>query len=237
MADRRILFSDPMIRAILEGRKTQTRRVIRRMPELFEVAPGQLCEVAPSQIEGETPARIRTGNVITSRTLPYGMGDRVWVREAHAIMPRTAYRGSIGTGTIQQIEHPTDGYSAAVFREGFDRSGQPLWRSAVHMPRWASRLTLTVTDLRIQRLWDISEADAVAEGVEHDPDTDSFWGAEGRGLKGATRQYLHASSAFRDLWDSLNAKRGFGWGTNPWVCAVTFTAHQRNIDQMEVRDV
>lgn len=100
------------------------------------------------------------------------------------------------------------------------------------MPRWASRLTLTVTDVRVQRLQDISEADAIAEGIqsmdrysmavndrsfavsEHDP---NGW-------------FPTAVAAYQALWDKLNADRGFGWPRNPWVIAVTFTIEHRNID-------
>ncbi|MBN9272841.1 MAG: hypothetical protein J0J15_21885, partial [Mesorhizobium sp.] len=143
----------------------------------------------------------------------------------------TAYRMSIGTGTIAQREHPTDGYSAAVFREGFDRSGNPGWRPSIHLPRWASRLTLTVTDVRVQRLQDISEEDAQAEGCIKLKVT-------GRAAEFTGSQYLglHWPSCrawYRDLWDSLNVARGFGWDANPWVVAVTFAVAHRNIDSAE----
>lgn len=225
MADRPILFSAPMVRALLDGTKTQTRRLIKNMPQPFEVSPGQLCEVAPSQIEDESPARVRLGNVITTTKLPYGIGDRLWVREAHAILPRTAYRMSIGTGTIAQQEHPTDGYSAALFREGFDRSGRPNWRPSIHMPRWASRITLIVEDLRIQHLQEISEADAKAEGVEADSDGWRDY------LMPATQCCGSARDSFASLWDSLNATRAL-WDSNPWVLAVSFTVERRNIEKV-----
>ncbi|EEE37589.1 p14 [Rhodobacteraceae bacterium KLH11] len=86
------------------------------------------------------------------------------------------------------------------------------------MPRWASRLTLTVTDLRVERLQDISEADAEAEGVgsveSHMPGTKS----------------VTCVQSFQKLWDGLNANRGFGWQVNPWVAAYTFTVHPQNSD-------
>ena len=84
------------------------------------------------------------------------------------------------------------------------------------MPRWASRLTLTVTDVRVQRLQEISEE---AEGPHQHP----CWPDE---------YYVSWQEAFRHLWDSINAKRGFGWDANPWVVALTFTVHQRNIDRL-----
>jgi hypothetical protein len=107
------------------------------------------------------------------------------------------------------------------------------WRPTIFMPRWASRLTLIVTDVRVQRLQDISEGDARAEGVEHRTVTKLNGSDPQKWWFGHENGRATAKSAFRDLWDSLNAKRSYGWDANPWVCAVTFTAHQRNIDHLE----
>lgn len=253
MTDRPILFSGPMIRALLEGRKTQTRRVFKGIEAdgngTFHIfnRHGGLIGVSEADVPTEAPDYV-----------PYAGGDRLWVRETHSFLPRTAYRGSVGTGTIEQVEHPTDGYTAAVFREGFDRSGRPRWRPGIHMPRWASRLTLIVTDVRVERLQEISEADALAEGVirqDPTPDDEDWnlrWSAE-QGLApepmspvwlapGTRQDYGPRRDeplwgptpefAFRLLWDSLNASRGFGWDANPWVVAISFDVIQQNIDAM-----
>lgn len=188
MADRPIIFSGPMVRALIEGRKTQTRRVLKPPYGTLEYLPD------------------RTWKPICTKFCP---GDRLYVREAHSILPRAAYRMSIGTGTIAQAEHPTDGYTAAVFREGFDRSRPPRWRPSIHMPRWASRLTLTVTDVSVQRLQDISDDDAQAEGM-------------------APLMNPEPVEAFCALWRSLHGPDA--WDANPWVVALTFTVEQRNID-------
>lgn len=218
MRDRPIIFSAPMVRALLDGRKTQTRRVLKPQPRQTDTGEWYLA----------TPAGFQYLSC-PHLVLPYEVGDRLWVREAHAMLPRTAYRGSIGTGTIAQIEHPTDGYSAAVFREGFDRSGPPKWRPSIHMPRWASRLTLLVTDVRVQRLRQISEADAMAEGMELDNEL-SAWRCY---LPKPSRQdfWLCPRESFRTLWDSLHGQGA--WNENPWVCATTFTVHSANIDTLE----
>lgn len=222
MTDRPILFSGPMVRALLEGRKTQTRRVLK--PEPYEYrGEWWVTDRVSGDCKLDDWVNDRSG--IGPR---FAIGDRLWVREAHAMMPRLAYRMSIGTGTIDQIEHPSDGYSAALFREGFDRTGRPRWRPSIHMPRWASRLTLTVTDVRVQRLQEISEADAMAEGVEQDTDGWRDY------LMPSTQCCVTARDSFRTLWDSLNAKRGYSWDANPWVAAYSFTVHCRNIDQMEI---
>lgn len=231
MVERPILFSGPMVRALLAGAKTQTRRILKPQPEQFPIDDkGTLCEVGVIHVEGDELPRIHHGRVITAQKLKCSVGDRLWVREAHAIVPRTAYRGSIGVGTIAQMEHPTDEYSAALFREGFDRSGRPLWRPSIHMPRWASRLTLTVTDARVERLQDISEADAEAEGVSRAsgaPTYRSFFLSIGpeQTLIGPSPRYV-----FRDLWKHINGHES--WTANPWVAAYTFTVERGNIDQL-----
>lgn len=260
MADRPILFSGSMIRAILReieqpgSGKTQTRRIIKPQPiervstirhVARETATGRdvfnMYDAAGSAIAG-----LPTGDGLLSGELisRIGAGDRLWVREAHALLPRTAYRGSIGTGTISQREHPTDGYSAAVFREGFDRSGRPPWRPSIHMPRWASRLTLYVTEVRVERLQDISEADAIAEGIARDTvgnvreffvDQESTKDMRDdmplyfvRGDDRDDALCFTAREAYSRLWESIN---GVGtWDENPWVAAYTFVPLLKNID-------
>lgn len=179
MVDRPILFSGPMVRAILEGRKTQTRRVVK-------------------------------GNPYIAKPMPYAPGDRLWVRETchtyHWDHPRSVYRADFD-----------DGKKPCRVRKQIESYEVGRWTPAIHMPRWASRLTLVVTDSRVQRLQDVSEEDARAEGVER-PIMPHWPGYPYR-------------SAFRGLWNDLNAKSGYGWDENPWVVAVTFTPHQVNIDQ------
>lgn len=233
MTDRPIHFSGPMVRALVEGRKTQTRRVL---------ADSHVCDDISSESAEDFELRgwvgFSNGEALGAARVRFAVGDRLWVREAHALLPRTAYRGSVGTGTIDQREHPTDGYTAAVFREGFDRSGRPRWRPSIHMPRWASRLTLTVTNVRVQRLQDMegqhpSESDAIAEGVNaiHHSDRAFYYSAFHNDPHSS--DWCDPKDAFRELWDSLNAKRGFGWNVNPWVVALTFDVARRNIDAAE----
>ena len=199
MVDRPIIFSAPMVRALLDRRKTMTRRLVKRGPVRIWLD------------SGFTHGFINDpGN---ASVLPYQSGDRLWVREAHAILPRTAYRASIGTGTIDQMEHPTDGYSAAVFREGFDRSGRPLWKPSIHMPRWASRLTLTVTAVRVEPLQSISLADIEAEGAIP---------------PGPCVPAGDALPIWIALWDSLHGDGA--WDANPDVVAISFRVERRNID-------
>ncbi|MGN7869350.1 hypothetical protein [Paracoccus sp. 22332] len=215
MGDKPILFSGPMVRAILEGRKTQTRRVLKPVKGLT---------LGDLQDEGE-----REGNTIHCarhqvQDPSFARGDRLWVREAWR-----AGRGYDGA-SIRDIAP----WSRIWWEADEANVNAGKLRPSIHMPRWASRLTLTVTDVRVQRLQDISEDDAVAEGApvaahQYTPgarmcETDKSW------------RTVTPRLWFHELWDRLNAKRGFGWDANPWVCAVTFTAYQRNIDQMEAPD-
>lgn len=206
MSDRPILFSGPMVRALLDGRKTQTRRVLKPQP-------------SPAW----TPPPIERQDI---RIVPYRPGDRLWVREAWRCEAR--YDGM----PPRDLKPGIPIYYAA---DPDPRDSEPgcagRFRQGMHMPRWASRLTLVVTDVRVQRLQEISEADAVAEGAI----TPSKMGAHYTALDapwGKRRVGLSAYDLYRRIWDDLNAERGFGWATNPWVVAVSFTVHRCNIDQM-----
>ncbi|MCX5581357.1 hypothetical protein [Kaistia terrae] len=223
---RPILFSGPMVRALLDGRKTQTRRLMKPQPAL--VGDDQW-HIPGTPDEFRLPAN-RMG-AFAPDYVRIKLGDRLWVREAHALLPRTAYRMSIGTGTIAQREHPTDGYTAAVFREGFDRSGRPAWRPSIHMPRWASRLTLAVTDVRVERLQGISDADAEDEGIDLDSDFASLCNSiADAGYSNDLPNGSVQQAVFRHLWETINCAGS--WEANPWVAAYTFTVSRTNIDEV-----
>lgn len=208
MKERPVLFSAPMVRAILDGRKTVTRRLVK--PNPHKVDGGVPFADAPAWAHAEPGSAVMR--------CPYGVrGDRLWVRETHAIVPRTAYAWSNG---VEQVIRPDDDHDAAIFRAGWDRSSSGFsWRPSIHMPRWASRITLEVTGVRVQRLCDISESDAISEGVRQLRDGSECWvGREGPGS--LVTPWLTARDAFRDLWQSIN---GLGsWGSNPWVWVVEF---------------
>lgn len=185
-----IIFSGPMVRVILEGRKTQTRRIAKVTDD--GCSPGFItptCGFVPRRIEDHVAY------------CPFGQpGDRLWVREAHAIVPATAYRASTG---VAQTVNPQDTYYAAVYREGFDRARCFSWKPSIHMPRWASRITLEITEIWVQRLQEINEEDAQAEGVEG-------------GL-----------AEFGPLWDQINTAPGRTWEDNPWVWVIGFRRVQQ----------
>jgi hypothetical protein len=204
MKERPILFSAPMVRAILAGTKTQTRRAIK-----LTDSKGRWDEKGFYAVTAGTIEKMPWSCTSISRHVgcPYGEpGDRLWVRETFAIVPRTAYRCSEG---VQQTLRPDDPYEhdAAIYREGWTRSrGGFRWRPSIHMPRWASRITLEVTGVRVERLRDISEDDARAEG--------SPWAACGAPQDGSHK------AGFAQLWESINGPGS--WVANPWVWVVEF---------------
>lgn len=221
--DRPILFSGPMVRAILAGRKTMTRRVLK--PQPFPVG-GPFYRPRPVDSPYLWHSVSAAGNMANIQTVAYAPGDRLWVREK--------WQGlSFGDYAPTKFQPCDLRYAATDSLADTDRDvrGYP-WRPSIHMPRWASHLTLIVTDVRIQRLQEISAADARAEGVRHNNAVDPrapkpLWDVPGTGFGGR-----HPQEAFAALWDSLNAQRA-PWDSNPWVCAVSFEAHKINIDQME----
>ena len=203
MADRPIIFSAPMIRALLDGRKTQTRRLLKAKSG---IAPARRVErIGAHWIACEYDRKwpIRP---------PYTPGDRLWVREAWA--PNEVPPG----GPIYRADY--DGCSACQtinLRTGTLHSLVSRWRSPIHMPRWASRLTMTVTDVRVQQLREISEADAIAEGIPPAANSQTI-----------DCDTPRPSAAFRSLWNSIHGPEA--WDANPWVAAITFTVERRNID-------
>lgn len=214
MKERPILFSPTMARAILAGQKTQTRRVVKPTQSTPKVAPLHM-EPYLWQGEQETdddglPMWIGYHPDYPTEdgkwfSCPHGgVGDHLWVREAWALVPQTAYRGSDG---VQQTNHPTDEHDAAVYAAGWDRSQPGRWRPSIHMPRWASRLTLEITEVRVERLQDISEEDALAEGIRTwaaaycSPDVWDIWTPQ---------------EAYARLWDSINGTKA-AWESNPYV--------------------
>jgi len=199
MKERPILMSGPLVVATLEDRKTKTRRVVVPQPprQLFGVDQNDFNTwVLASRDNPDEP------DWSFSVRCPYGrVGDRLWVRETHAIVPATAYRASVG---VQQTIDPTDPDHAAIYSAGWDRSSPGTrWRPSIHMPRWASRLTLTITDVQVERVQEITPADKEAEGLNED---------QGYG-----------PAAFESLWNQINGKRGYSWESNPWVWVISYT--------------
>jgi hypothetical protein len=255
--ERPILFSALMVKAILEGRKTQTRRVMKPQPaagtsrllgEIWDGWVEQHDHPTKSVTTGEPLVWSTTGKL---HRCPYGQpGDRLWVRE-------TWYCDHVFAGDFEKSRSsyydpkPTDEKILAEWKDllyyratDCDPSGRcytgfsgetmdPPWRPSIHMPRWASRLLLEVVEVRAERLQDITEEDARAEGVQPDVDWSYFVGPCRHGRDPWTRcdadergeepcDYTRAGgNVFAALWDSINGKRA-PWASNPWVWVVSF---------------
>lgn len=225
MGDKPIIFSAPMVRALLDGRKTQTRRVLPkshpRFPHHNQINMDVLC-FDPKRPEAWYWDGVHD-RVGASYPLRYAVGDRLYVREQCATWGRGLEREPVEFPVVYAAD---DAEWDDIKHDARNSKTGDEWkiRPSIHMPRWASRLTLTVTDVRVTRLQDISEADAAAEGCECDTDG---W-----------RDYLFPSTqccgtareSYRTLWNSLHGPDA--WDANPWVVAVSFTVQRGNIDQL-----
>lgn len=214
MKERPILFSGPMVRALLAGTKTQTRRIMARQKQhdftdytLFGqrghpddeaerrggwAEPWKAIEHAPDWPDGKEDQCF----------CPYARqrGDQLWVRE-------TFDKRAMST---QHLDHAYKATAAPLGRFG------ERWTPSIHMPRWASRIQLEVTEVRVQRLKDINADDAMAEGIVRLPDGGYAADHDGR--------HYHAASAWHSYASLWNAINGAGsWDLNPWVWAVSFS--------------
>ena len=211
-----ILFSAPMVRALLDGSKTKTRRVLKPQPpeDVVRIAVENFTPIVSDKHGDQQPgpeifgAYDMTGSWGTK--CPHGQpGDRLWVRESWA--PDPPCDGTWGytewagcregriAGVPERFRHPQHCIYAATWK------GAPLrWTPSIHMPRWASRITLDVTGVRVERLQDISDADSLAEGVDR----------TNTSIPG------YAKERYRQRWESINGPGS--WDENPWVWVIEF---------------
>lgn len=214
MKERPILFSAPMVRAILDGRKTQTRRICKGQRELSCAQDFRVDQC------------------------PYGQpGDRLWVREG--FKPIASGEVKDGYGEVR-YGHAYRADAATIWAARptiiHDLTGQPAtgpmqfqerpWKSPIHMPRSASRITLEVTGVRVERLQQISQEDAIAEGVRPDPgmvgDDDIMVHEVMLALSPGLIEMNAPRARYVLLWDSINNKFPNNWNANPWVWVVEF---------------
>jgi len=206
MKARPILFAAPMVNALLDGRKTQTRRVVKPQPS------GKDGSTVSFGAIGEDTNILREIEVngysqIMESKCPYGkIGDLAYVRETFA---------EWDDGLVYRAAHPV-------------LDGVTKWKPSIHMPKWASRITLEITDVRVERLNDISQGAAKSEGVlkeyadgvanyKNYEDTNGGW-------------FLWPEDSFRSLWQSINGKDS--WQENPWVWVLEFKVHKCNVLEM-----
>ena len=248
MSEHPILFSAEMVRAILDGKKTQTRRtrgledvnIASDLWKLFKI--GELGYMTKKRYQGRFGAYFHSEE-IEERTLaicpavcPYGQpDDLLWVRETHYRFGHWVKNGFTATGKQRYKFIPET--QEVLF---YDNPPEKLangkskdihgWykRPSIFMPKWATRIWLRVKSVRVERVQDISDADAIAEGVAIlDIDTigrkvyPDYQVPKGF-LWQSHNQYYSAKQSFMTLWDSINEKRGYGWDANPWVWVVEF---------------
>lgn len=201
MKERPILFSGPMVRAILEGRKTQTRRIVKPQP-IWIADPGVPFKTADANPKG----------IINC---PYGKkGDRLWVRETFG---NHCYddENSNATYFMYRADYPDGAKGYWHEPEQINWCDFPRWRPSIHMPREAARIILEIDEIRVERVQDITLGDIAAEGNPNLPKEKEEW-------IGNLPELQKEFNWFIDLWNKINSKRGYGWDQNPWVWVVKF---------------
>ncbi len=202
MTDKPIIFSAPMVRALLDGRKTQTRRLLKGRSGIIAARSVIQNGLHWLAIEYDRSWPLR---------LPYAPGDRLYVREAFS---------------YDRLDVDRDGTLPPWYwADGNPSNGD--WsrpKPSIFCPRWASRITLTVTEVRVQRLQEISREDAIAEGIEGD--TDGWFDY----LLPATQCCARPQDSYATLWNSLHGPDA--WDANPWCVAISFTVQKGNIDAL-----
>jgi hypothetical protein len=186
-----IIFSTPMVQAILDGRKTQTRRVINPSRKQINFMGDMDIRslVRPDESTEEwLQLRSENGSPVTCIKVPYQPGDILWVRETWSRDENGEYVYRTNYGTTED-----DSFPPSMFK----------WKPSIHMPREAARIFLRVKTVRVERVQDITAHDAIREGMESEIPFDTV-------------------DEFKELWNNLNAKRGYGWESNPWVWVVKF---------------
>ncbi|MCG3462699.1 hypothetical protein L7G72_12700 [Xenorhabdus bovienii] len=217
MKETPIIFNADMVRAILDGRKTQTRRAVKYQP----------CELPDSP----TYPLLKDGKLAWCRKgeddhggwidCPYGkIGDQLWVRETFC----PVFDAQYAEGEIDWIDYRATPRYSAEYPAGWHLEPEDpaalKWRPSIHMPRWASRITLEVTDTRVERLQDIKEEDALAEGIKTGRFGNKSNWRDGFYAPGDNQPCFSAKEAFKYLWQSIYSEES--WNNNPWVWVIEF---------------
>ena len=200
MKERPILFSTPMVKAVLAGQKTMTRRVAKFKPlegkDIYQADAHSFLNLTakgryPLPFVGRfiTPDHLSVEHLSEDLNLAFGNnGDRLWVRET--------FERELGDQIFYKADYE-------------DLGDKMKWTPSIFMPRKLSRITLEITEQRIERLQSISDHDLLFEGIELN-------------FVGANQELPQLRREFANLWDKLNAKRGYGWEVNPWVWVISF---------------
>ena len=233
MAIKPILFNTEMVRAILDGRKTCTRRVVKykydntQMEVKTDKYGSRLIEIQ-CDVEGETYGKNSDGSTwrrlrpFIEKKPPYRRGDVLYVREAWCKYGKLDYFDQVIDGTEKYYyaadgANPTPYNTFLVQRDGYDEyKDTPVWHPSIHMPKEAARIWLKVTDVRVERLQDITDDGAKDEGAN--------W-KNGKNVGWEEKMKRTATERFAEIWDSTIKKSDldrYGWAANPWVWAIQF---------------
>ncbi len=219
MKERPILFSGEMVRAILEGRKTMTRRVVKTKANILNDSPLTTYQPESPHVYGYGTTTLGVkcdgGIVQIMGKCPYGKpGDRLWVREtwqerwAHNDVNQVLYRADV------------DSCGQCLASDGVCYTPKDPWKPSIHMPRWASRILLEVVSVRVERLQDISRTDVAKEGMPYL--CESGWNGIHKGLN-IIQSHHWPEENYARLWDSLCTKEPEKqWDSNPWVWVIEF---------------
>lgn len=209
MAERPIFFNAEMVRAVLNGSKTQTRRIMKAQPEAIpkEDEFGEPGFWIPFNA-GQTMVRNEEMRI----ACPFGLkGDRLWVRETFRVHSRAT-----DVATLVYKASQRQSWTQQTHRVPASVCNKPAviekWTPSIHMPRWASRITLEITGVRVERLQSINEDDARAEGVT--------WKSATQGVIAKPGDVLSAKDDFSILWKSIYGEEA--WQANPWVWVIEF---------------
>jgi hypothetical protein len=226
---RPIIFTGESVRAILAGSKVQTRRIMKPQPPEWVREFGQTAFTPPGHISGRGEYEDQ-GPGEKFFKCPYGVpGDRLWMREAWLGLHRDHWAHP--NQSKESVVNERGDRNAVAYRADTTPEGEEIrrqygyrWRPSIHMPRWASRITLEVTEVRVQRLQEISGEDAQAEGISPlaaSEISSELLRAFPSMRRGASEREERMLAAFGYQWDRLNAKRA-PWPSNPWVWGITF---------------
>ncbi|EAZ4876745.1 hypothetical protein CBX33_12140 [Salmonella enterica] len=221
-----MIFNAEMVRAILDGRKTQTRRPVKPQPELTQKSGFSWNGV----VYGAGSNDRETNRNFAHVKCPFGKpGDRIWVRETFSCIGNEDGHPVDANGNLCSREDAQRIYRASAIQkpsnyglwtspDGFDFEGS--WTPSIHMPRWASRITLEITDVRVELLHSISERNAVAEGIKTGRCGNETNWRDAFYVPGDNQPYFYAATAYGDLWSSIYGEES--WAANPWVWVIEF---------------
>lgn len=218
MNDKPIIFSGAMVKATMAGEKTQ-----HRLPITWVKGIGKVTEFQKSDTPGYDWIMrdkrmhwndLRHNNLL--KRCPYPVGTRLWVRETWGVAPcyNDKPPAALSFLSARNVDYKAD-------PRRYQGVHVDKWRPSIHMPRWASRITLEVTGVKVERVQEISEEDARAGGVEAIPHVGPMRAFGWKDYSGGIG-FFRAAESFRTLWDSIYASRGYSWDANPWVWCLEF---------------